>query len=350
MNDWVRALSVFDSGSGPALYAGGGFTDAGGVVANRIAKWNGAAWSALGSGLNNPASALTVFDDGSGPALFAGGTFSDAGGIAANYIAKWNGSSWSPLGSGITGGPLANVRALAVFDDGGGLALYAGGDFYTAGGVSAGSIAKWDGSDWSPLGAVGMDSMVYTLCVFGDAADQALYAGGTFRTAGGVSANYIAKWNGSTWSALGSGMNGVVNALSVFDDGRGPALFAGGDFPAAGGVAATRIARWSSSGWSALGNGMSHAVYSLAVMNDGSTPSLYAGGLFTAAGGALMNGIARWNGGAWSSLASGMSGSFGRVVAMAVFDDGGGPALFAGGAFTTAGVGAAERKQLVALG
>ena len=35
---------------------------------------------------------------------------------------------------------------------------------------------------------------------------SALYAGGYFTTAGGTSANYIAQWNGSSWSALGSGM------------------------------------------------------------------------------------------------------------------------------------------------
>jgi len=46
----VRALAVFDDGSGPALYAGGDFTTAGGVAANRIAKWNGSSWSQLGSG------------------------------------------------------------------------------------------------------------------------------------------------------------------------------------------------------------------------------------------------------------------------------------------------------------
>ena len=33
-----------------------------------------------------------------------------------------------------------------------------------------------------------------------------LYAGGNFTTAGGVPANYIAKWDGSAWSALGSGI------------------------------------------------------------------------------------------------------------------------------------------------
>ncbi|MFH0983162.1 MAG: hypothetical protein V2A79_16705, partial [Planctomycetota bacterium] len=48
MNDYVWALTVFDDGTGPALYAGGGFTTAGGVSANYIAKWNGTQWSALG--------------------------------------------------------------------------------------------------------------------------------------------------------------------------------------------------------------------------------------------------------------------------------------------------------------
>ena len=31
----VTALAVFDDGSGPALYAGGGFTSMGGVAANK---------------------------------------------------------------------------------------------------------------------------------------------------------------------------------------------------------------------------------------------------------------------------------------------------------------------------
>jgi hypothetical protein len=39
-----------------------------------------------------------------------------------------------------------------------------------------------------------------------------LYAGGEFTTAGGSAANNIAQWNGSSWSALGSGMNEHVDA------------------------------------------------------------------------------------------------------------------------------------------
>jgi len=32
---------------------------------------------------------MTVFDDGSGPALYAGGFFTQAGGVPVNYIARW---------------------------------------------------------------------------------------------------------------------------------------------------------------------------------------------------------------------------------------------------------------------
>jgi hypothetical protein len=46
----VRDMVVYDDGSGPALYVGGGFGIAGSVVAHGIAKWDGTAWSALGSG------------------------------------------------------------------------------------------------------------------------------------------------------------------------------------------------------------------------------------------------------------------------------------------------------------
>ena len=38
-NDQVNALAVFDDGGGEALYAGGHFTQAGGVAATKVAKW-----------------------------------------------------------------------------------------------------------------------------------------------------------------------------------------------------------------------------------------------------------------------------------------------------------------------
>jgi hypothetical protein len=339
----VRALTVFDDGTGPALYAGGGFTTAGGVTANHIARWDGTSWSVLGSGMDDTVRSLAVFDDGTGPALYAGGGFTTAGGVTVNGIARWDGASWSALGSGMSGGGGATtVRSLAVFDDGTGPALYAGGRFTAAGGVAANRIARWDGTSWSPLGS-GMTGgsfipTVSALTVFDDGTGPALYAGGVFTAAGGLTSNSIARWDGASWSPLGSGISGFVYALTVFDDGTGPALYAGGGFTTAGGVAANRIVRWDGASWSPVGSGMDSPVWSLTVFDTGAGPRLYAGGEFTTAGGVTVNGIARWNGTSWSPLGSGMGGgSVPFVYALKVFDDGTGPALHAGGEFDTAG-------------
>src|SRR5579864_5730400 len=113
--------------SGGTLYAGGVFTTAGGSAANYIAQWNGSSWSALGSGMSVGDYPYGVFALAvSGSTLYAGGGFTNAGGSAGNYIARWNGGSWWALGSGMSGGV---VGALAVS----GNTLYAGGYFTNAG-------------------------------------------------------------------------------------------------------------------------------------------------------------------------------------------------------------------------
>ena len=45
-----------------------------------------------------------------------------------------------------------------------------------------------------------------------------LYAAGYFTEAGGVSVNYVAKWDGQNWSPLGAGMDNVVSSLAVVGD------------------------------------------------------------------------------------------------------------------------------------
>ncbi|MBX3322950.1 MAG: hypothetical protein KF757_08165 [Phycisphaeraceae bacterium] len=359
-SSFVRALAVFDDGGGAALYAGGFFSTAGGVTVNGIARWDGASWSPLGSGIAGEflptVWALTVFDDGTGPALYAGGSdFTTAGGVTVNNIARWDGSAWSALtGPGGTGVDFT-VAALTVFDDGSGPALYVGGNFTSAGGVTVNRIARWNGSAWSGLtgpGGTGVNGTVWSLTVFDDGSGggPALYAGGVFTTAGGVTVNRIARWDGSAWSALtGSGGTGVgswVNAMAVFDDGTGSALYAGGIFITAGGVTVNRIARWDGSVWSPLtvpgGTGVNGQISALRVFDDGTGPALYAGGYFDTAGGLTVNRVARWDGSTWSTLTGpGGTGvmSPGGVLALMAFDHGigAGPALYAGGDFTTAG-------------
>jgi hypothetical protein len=59
-----------------------------------------------------------------------------------------------------------------------------------------------------------------------------IYAGGIFTNAGGdANGDYIAKWNGTNWSALGTGLNNTVNEIAI----KGNDIYAGGWFSTAGG-------------------------------------------------------------------------------------------------------------------
>ena len=341
----VRALTVHDDGGGPALYAAGGFTQAGGLAADRVARWDGAAWGAvqapgsggLGGGSFAQALALCSFDDGTGPGLFAGGSFTTAGALSAPNLARWQNGVWDAPGDGASN----TVEAVVAFDDGQGEALFAAGNFTSLGTLDATRVGRWDGTSWSTLGS-GFNSNVFALAVH----EGALYAGGAFTTAGGVAANRVARWDGANWNPLGSGVTGIVNALATYTPPGAPAplLYAAGNFTSAGGAPASRIASWNGSTWSALGNGVAvggdPAVRALAVYDDGFGPQIYVGGGFTQAGGQAASRIARWNGSTWSSLGAGVNS---RVDALAVHDDGGGAALYLGGLFTSAGGQAAQR-------
>lgn len=335
---YCYAIAEFNDGTGPGLYCGGRFTRAGGTSANGLARWNGSQWTAVGTGFAGDVQALAVFDDGTGPALFVGGSLVVPG-VGASFIAKWDGATWSPLGAGVDG----SVIALEVFDDGSGPALYAAGAFDNAGGNSAWGIAKWDGSAWSALGSgIGHSFFAgsgHALEVFDDGGGPALYVGGFFEFAGGNPAQNIARWDGTTWSSVGSGpSDNTVDALTAFDDGSGPALYAGGNLTKIGGVSVQHLARWDGSTWSAFGN-PNRRVFALRVHGG----ALYAGGEFYAIGGTPALAIARWDGVAWSAVGAGMSAAPVEFVGSAtVFcvgsaDLGGSSELYAGGRFDRSG-------------
>lgn len=253
----VYALTVLGNGD---LIAGGAFTTADGLTVNGIARWNGTAWSALGSGvdplvpLGSSVQAIAVLGNGD---IVIAGSFQTIGGVTVNNIARWNGAAWSSLGTGINGA----VRALTVGSNGD---LFATGGFTQAGGLAAASIARWNGSTWS---AIGTGLGLFGGNALGTMPNGDIVVGGSFITSGGVTTNRVARWNGSTWSALGTGTGGIVSSLLPLPTGD---LVIGGLFTTAGGAPANRIARWNGSAWSAFGTGADAGVNELLLAPNGS--------------------------------------------------------------------------------
>lgn len=186
------------------LYAGGAFSNSGTTAVSNIAKWNGSAWSAVGTGVNSTVYSMEVYNN----ELVVGGIFTDAGGVAVNNIAKWNNntSSWSTLGDGLTKSFSASVRACKVY----GSKLYAGGAFDMSDTISLSNLAMWDGIKWSSAGT-GTNGTVHCLEAF----ENRLYIGGEFTMANDMAANYIVAYDDGSQTGLNN-MKGKQLAPNLF--------------------------------------------------------------------------------------------------------------------------------------
>jgi hypothetical protein len=136
------------------------------------------------------------------------------------------------------------IHSLAVFDDGRGLALYAGTSATDSGGAPAGNVLRWDGQNWSNVGD-SFNGEVDAMCAINGATGPALLAGGVFTAAGATPASGLAQWTDSGWQPLSGQIGGFVDALLFFQDRLGPALFAGGTFPSSPGGPPDGVVRCS---------------------------------------------------------------------------------------------------------
>jgi hypothetical protein len=105
VEDSVRAMTVHDDGTGPALYGGGLFVEAGGVTARSVAKYlGGNQWEQVGPGLANfgqPHEAW-VFGLGSYAGnLYVGGENLLVIDDQVENVVRWDGTQWHALGSGV---------------------------------------------------------------------------------------------------------------------------------------------------------------------------------------------------------------------------------------------------------
>ncbi len=324
------AIRTFATDADGTLIAGGDFTRAAGQSAGGIARWDGARWQPVGSGFRFAAGSQTASVSTvkvlSGGNLLAGGSFDTAGSgtTPLRAIARWDGTSWQPLGSGMElPGSTASVSGIVVMPNGD---IIAGGNFIIAGTVAVGHIARWDGTQWSPVGV--LESRVNSLV---------LLPGGDLLASGGVgNSRYIKRWNGTAWVEVPGGSTVAGQPLTQLANGDVLAL---PRFSTGITAEFTTIRRMTATGWEPLTGPVTAPPQPPLPVGIGSFSSvleLPGRGLLVAGSSFLIdgrpaNGVALWDGTRWSALGRGLAnnylstaqaGSGAAAIALALLPDG----------------------------
>jgi len=290
-NGYIYSLAADKAGN---IYAAGAFTDRpfdyeGNIY---VAKWNGTHWSELGTGGISPVTnaygsaiySLAVDDSGY---VYAAGEFKDANN--KYYVAKWNGAAWSELGTG-SNAINANYYIHNIVTDHSGN-IYAAGAFadspayrYDAGGAIEDSsgyeyVAQWNGAKWTEMGT-GSNALYATSPIRALATDP---SGHVYVAYDDTAANfYVAQWNGTNWDKVGTGSNALnannnINALTTDLSGH---LYAAGNFTDVNGK--QYVAKWNGINWQELGTGndaLDPDSYILTIATD-TAYNVYAAGYF----------------------------------------------------------------------
>ncbi len=287
ISDQVHAVERFDG----AIVIGGEFIQAGDAAAASIARRVDDHWEPMGSGVDGPVHDLTTFRGD----LIACGNFHTDGGW---NVAAWDGTAWRALGSGLND-KVGTATCMTIFQGD----LIVGGYVLLGSGLSAANVARWDGESWSAMGT-GFDA-------FADGAEALIVHKGRLIAAGvDVSRPVVAEWDGQRWQEL-EGLaqsNGydAVRALAVYQGD----LIAAGDFMRPKGIAGGDVARWDGQQWHSMAAGTASGVgpfdgaWSLAVVGG----RLLCGGDFQSIDNIPANNIAQWDGRRWTPLAGGVRG------------------------------------------
>jgi len=270
-NGEVDTLAVLPDGK---IVLGGAFTLAGGVANTaRIAVYDPVAntFAALGTGAStNSVLALAVDSTGN---IYAGGSFGAMGGVANTLrLAKWTGAAWTALSTGADG----EVDAIVIGID---RNVYITGQFTNLGAVAALQIGYWNTTSLAFVAmGTGLNSTGGRALAVGP--NGLIYVGGIFTSAGGVSGTgHVAQWNGVTFQGLGGGLNGDVVSLSAGPNGI---LLAAGQFTGVTGGATfpDGAAAWNGAAWTTIGvdtPAISGRITSVLLTSDNSMYMAYNG-------------------------------------------------------------------------
>ena len=279
-----------------SVYFGGNFVEFNGVAsADYIVRYTPASdsWSAVGGGtaLNHVAYVIKQGPDGK---LYVGGQFTGVMGDGnADYIVSYTPSTntWAAVGVPATGTASITFVYDLAWDSAGN--LYVVGDFTDFAGVAnADYIAKWNGSSWSAVGSGGT-GVVYAIAID---SDDNIYIGGSFTNwAADADADGWAWWNGSAWASVDGIALSYVYTMKFDPTGT---LYVGGTSTDVDSIAeADYIFAWTGTAVEALGTGTNNTVRRINIAPDG---RLWVSGAFTTAGTiTAVDRMAVWNGSTW---------------------------------------------------
>ena len=278
---------VFDSMCN--LYLAGDINKIGSLSYNNIVKWDGNNFSSLGKGLNGQV--ITMYID-SQDNLYVGGSFSEAGGITCNNIAMWDGTNWNTLGNPLNPGLNSNVYSIVTGPNN---SIYIGGDFSSTFDslITLNYVTLWNGTAFSALGS-GLPNSVYALASDSDS-DSDLYAGG-FNIP-------VSGWDGINWTILqdlsGNILEQIVNTMQIGPDSN---LYIGGTIGTTGSFNIPNTNNlvkfiFDTNTWVPINNssgaGLDSQCYNLIFGPDG---NLYLGGFFSnlTDDSLVLNGVAKY--------------------------------------------------------
>jgi hypothetical protein len=294
-----------------------------------VRTWDGATVTQLGT--LPPLRHVTdvrVFDDGSGEQLFVCGYDSVPG--ASGRVYAWNGAAWSQYGAAFATAPYG----LTTFDDGAGEALYVCGD---AGLVAGSSVARASGGVWTAVGALGFRTTAIESLDAGSGAVLHVVCDGL----SAVPALHVL--GGGSWTQVDT-LVGFADQLTRIEIGGVPHL-AFANSPMHGGPRTdvwtydgSTLALVSGTGLIGFGSSYPTFVRDMAFVPDVAGGRLYAHGTFETVDGDYSYGLAVWDGAVWSTIGRGIGTATSNTVrALAAFDGGTGPQVWAAGPFERAG-------------
>lgn len=324
-NGFDAAVFAYHETNKGEIFVGGEFNFAGPVKARRLAKWNGVTWDSVGTGsYNNTSTVKALGSDDS--VVYIGGSFSAFHGVNSTGVIKWNGQRFVSMnGSGQPGLFGSDVRAITRYNGD----IIVAGSFQSSFGTfpnskTVNSIVKWNGSKWDSLD-IGIRQgtsagIVNALLV----KNNELYVAGNFTTAGNVPASSIAKWNGTTWSALSndiirynkSASAANITAMTLV----GNDLYIAGKFDSIGTKPMWHLAKWNGVQWDSVSLAFKNDFNGIADMAVDKSGRLYVVGKFTSVGGDnTKKYVARWNGVQWEALGT-LTSSFSQDMFFADSD------------------------------